>query len=141
MKKFRVFFVLLLAICLCAGIGFASDIVSAAQRVVGLNATRVTPRYVCRWFPTNNVSGYSLTNGGMQTMSFIFEEEGNDVAVGFMQYATKTDYEWVSGVLYSDYVIKDKILQGPTAFYQPYLWNKNTSVYINVKSDSYILIQ
>ncbi len=141
MKKFRGFLVLLLAICVCAGISFTSDVVSAATTTVKLTTPTVRPGYVVRWFPEDNVPGYSLTNGGIQTMWLTFGETGNVVEVGFMQYATKTDYVWVSGELYSNFVSKDQVLQGPTAFYQPYLKNKNSTVHITVQPGGYILYQ
>ena len=141
MKKFRGFLVLLLAICMCAGIGFTSDMVSAAQTKITLSTSTVAPGNVVRWFQTDNVSGYSLTNGGIQTMCFTFGELGNHVETGFMQYATKTDYVWVSGIFSFGGFSKDKVLQGPTAYYQPYLKNKNETVYVTVKSGSYVMIQ
>lgn len=141
MKKFRGFLVLLLAICLCAGIGFASDIVSAAQTRATLEPRIIAPGHAALWYPYDNDSGISLTNGGRQTMSLYLGELGDRVEAGFTQYTTRDRYVWVSGVLNSDGIYKEKVLQGPTAFYLPYLANYNPNVYIEVLTGSYVMYQ
>lgn len=141
MKKFRGFLVLLLAACVCAGIGLTGDLVSAAQTRATLEPKTIAPGHAVLWFPYNNDSGISLTNGGRQTMSIKLGEVGDRVEAGFTQYTTRDRYVWVSGVLNSDRIYKEKVLQGPTAFYMPYLANYNENVYIEVLTGSYVMYQ
>lgn len=74
-------------------------------------------------------------------MDLYLGELGDRVEAGFMQYTTRNRYIWVSGVLNSDHLKKEQVLQGPTAFYMPYLGNFNENVYIEVLTGSYVLYQ
>lgn len=141
MKKFRFFLAFALAVCLCTGVGFANNIVNAASTTINLSSATVTPGYSMRWFPNDNTSGFSLTNGGKQSMYFSMGEKGNKINIGFMKYSTKVDESFYSGTVSSYTKSASKTLTGDTAYYQPYLTNKNETVYITVKQGSYVTIQ
>lgn len=101
----------------------------------------VKPGYIMRWFPKNNVSGHVLTEGGYQYMHFYLGEKGDKIRIGFMKYSTKTDYNVYSGTVDAMDIGKYYLLTGPTAYYQPFLANRNETVYIHVQSDSFISIR
>lgn len=141
MRNLRKVLALALALCLCAGIFMAGDIVEAASTKVNLSAHTLAAGKTVRWYPSSNTSGHSLTNGGEQIMKFYMGALGNKIEIGFMQYATKTNYKWYSGTVNSLTTgEKSKILTGPTAYYQPYLKNNNATVSIDVQATSYIKI-
>lgn len=141
MKKFRGFLVLLLAICLCAGIGFASDIVSAAQTRATLEPRIIAPGHAALWYPYDNDSGILLTNGGRQAIYIKLGELHNRLETGFMQYTTRDRYVWFSGQVNPDIFNFEDVLYGPTGYYMPYLANFNQNVYIRVLTGSYVMYQ
>ncbi|MBR4026717.1 MAG: hypothetical protein IKJ01_04070 [Lachnospiraceae bacterium] len=141
MKKFRKILALALVICCCMGIGCTSSIVKAATTTVNLTNCTVTPGYSMRWFPKGQTAGHKLTEGGTQSMQFYLGEMGNQISIGFMKYSTKTNYPFYTGTVNAYSKSVSKTLTGSTAYYQPYLSNRNETVYINVKSSSYVKIQ
>lgn len=141
MKLFRKALVILMALSICLGSFGVAEVTQAATTKISLTSTTVTPGYSCRWFPADNVPGYSLTNGGTQYMSFVLGEKGDKISIGFMKYSTKTNYVWYTGTLSSKSTgVISKTLSGATAYYQPYLTNRNETVYISVKSSSYVSV-
>ena len=142
MKKFRKILVLVLIIGICLGTTNVQSIVKASSTTVKLNSVSLEPNNTCSWFPTNQVSGYQLTNGGTQKMKFYLDTKGSKIAYGFMKYSTRTKYSWYSGTL-NAYETSEtsKTLTGSTAYYQPYFTNNNDTVYITIKSGSYVVIQ
>lgn len=133
MRKLRFLLVIVMAVTICSGALMSTSIVEAASQSVSFGACSVTPGYVRRWFPTGD-TGYTLTNGKNQTISVNVSTKGNKMGLGFMKYSSKSDYEYYSGTLNATSKTVTKVLVGATASYQPYVANRNETVYLKINS-------
>jgi len=138
MKNVRKFLCSLLVVACLSTAFIAQGVnVNASSTTVNFGASSTVAGHVRTWWPTGDSDGWSLTNGGSQSLRFVLTTSGNVLDAGFQRNVNGTRYIWHSGTIQGTSTgIATQVLTGPSGYYKPYLWNRNTSVTINTTTGS-----
>ncbi len=134
MKKFRVVLSSLLVVA-CYSAILVIPVVNASTEYDISEAT-ISADVTYLWWPTDNTSGFSLTNGGKQVMKMYFTTSGNKVNMGFKKVSSGSKYSWYNGKVSGTSKYKSKVLSGASGYYKVYVTNNNDSVSLTVTDSS-----
>ena len=142
MKKFRSILCLLLSITCClGGVGMMSA--NAATSTHYITETHIKAGTYTYWYPSSSPSGYTMVNGGSDSIKINLTTKGNKISAGFRKNSTGTLYPWYSGTLTNKTStgLVTKVMTSATAKYQAYVSNKNATVELIVLDTSYTKIE
>ena len=138
MKKIRKVLCSLLAVICCTAI-LATPIVNAST-TYNISEANLPAGTTTLWYPTSNTSGFSITNGGTQSMDMYFTTSGNVLSMGFQQVSSGSKYSWFSGTASGTSKYASKVLTGTSGYYKVYVTNNNSSVSLTVTNSSQVTV-